>query len=189
DLEQYGHWKQHLHDLGECDVKHGVRVSVVNLYTEDHGNPEVPQKFVQARHKAGAVPVAAKIPRPTRNGIIAVVVIIVAALAVGGYFLSRRLAPVASRSVASAVPVATPGAASVTPPAAAPEKSIAVLPFENLSDEKQNAYFTDGVQDEILTDLAKIAELKVICRTSVMEYKPGATRNLRGIAQQVGFAH
>src|SRR5678815_3731298 len=52
DLEQYGHWKQHLHDLGECEVKHGVRVSVVNLYTEDHGNPEVPQKFRQARKAA-----------------------------------------------------------------------------------------------------------------------------------------
>ena len=52
-----------------------------------------------------------------------------------------------------------------------PEKSIAVLPFENLSDEKQNAYFTDGVQDEILTDLARIADLKVISRTSVMRYK------------------
>src|SRR5213082_764261 len=59
DLEQYGQWQQHLHDLGECEVKHGVRVSVVNLYTEDHGNPEVPQKFVQARHKAGTVPVRA----------------------------------------------------------------------------------------------------------------------------------
>ena len=52
DLEQYGHWKRHLHDLGECEVKHGVRVSVVNLYTEDHGNPEVPQKFRQARKAA-----------------------------------------------------------------------------------------------------------------------------------------
>ncbi|PYK93882.1 MAG: hypothetical protein DME40_02900, partial [Verrucomicrobia bacterium] len=49
DLEQYGHWKRHLHDLGECEVKHGVRVSVANLYTENLGNPEVPQKFRQAR--------------------------------------------------------------------------------------------------------------------------------------------
>src|SRR5213593_1518504 len=49
DLEQYGHWKRHLHDLGECEVKHGVRIAVVNLYTEDHGNPEVPQKFRHAR--------------------------------------------------------------------------------------------------------------------------------------------
>ena len=64
-------------------------------------------------------------------------------------------------------------AAPAIAPTALPEKSIAVLPFENLSDEKQNAYFTDGVQDEILTDLAKIADLKVISRTSVMQYKTG----------------
>ena len=69
------------------------------------------------------------------------------------------------------------------------DKSIAVLPFENLSEEKQNEYFTDGVQDEILTDLAKIADLKVISRTSVMQYKSGAARNLREIAQQLGVAN
>src|SRR5437899_10091167 len=57
DLEQYGQWKRCLHDLGECEVKHGVRVSVVNLYTEDLGNPEVPQKFLHARHKTAAAPV------------------------------------------------------------------------------------------------------------------------------------
>ena len=68
-------------------------------------------------------------------------------------------------------------------------KSIAVLPFENLSSDKENAYFTDGVQDEILTDLAKIADLKVISRTSVMQYKSGAPRNLREIGQQLGVAH
>jgi TolB-like protein/Tfp pilus assembly protein PilF len=69
------------------------------------------------------------------------------------------------------------------------DKSIAVLPFENLSEEKANAYFTDGVQDEILTDLSKIAALKVISRTSVMQYKSGAPRNLREIGQQLGVAH
>jgi TolB-like protein/Tfp pilus assembly protein PilF len=69
------------------------------------------------------------------------------------------------------------------------EKSIAVLPFQNLSEEKQNAYFTDGVQDEILTDLAKIAELKVISRTSVMQYKSGLARNLRKIGEELGVAH
>src|SRR5256714_2795538 len=69
------------------------------------------------------------------------------------------------------------------------EKSIAVLPFENLSRDPDNAFFTDGVQDEILTDLAKIADLKVISRTSVMQYKSGAQRNLREIAQQLGVAH
>ena len=81
---------------------------------------------------------------------------------------------------------------SPTPAATAPsneEKSIAVLPFDNLSDDKQNAYFTDGVQDEILTNLAKIADLKVISRTSVMQYKSGAPRHLREIGQQLGVAH
>jgi serine/threonine-protein kinase len=73
--------------------------------------------------------------------------------------------------------------------AAAPEKSIAVLPFENLSEEKQNEYFADGVQDEILTDLARIADLKVISRGSVMQYKSGVVRNLREIGQQLGVAH
>jgi TolB-like protein len=70
-----------------------------------------------------------------------------------------------------------------------PEKSIAVLPFENLSEEKANAFFADGVQDEILTNLAKIADLKVISRTSVMQYKIGVARNLREIGQQLGVAH
>src|SRR5712692_2873247 len=68
-------------------------------------------------------------------------------------------------------------------------KSIAVLPFENLSEEKQNEYFADGVQDEILTYLAKIADLKVISRTSVLQYKSGVARNLREIAQQLGVAN
>jgi len=74
-------------------------------------------------------------------------------------------------------------------PQSIPEKSIAVLPFENLSEEKQNEFFTDGVQDQILTDLSQIADLKVISRTSVMQYKAGAQHNLREIAQQLGVAH
>jgi len=70
-----------------------------------------------------------------------------------------------------------------------PVKSIAVLPFENLSEEKANAFFADGVQDQILTDLSQIADLKVISRTSVMQYKSGVARNLREISQQLGVAH
>jgi serine/threonine protein kinase/Tfp pilus assembly protein PilF len=70
------------------------------------------------------------------------------------------------------------------------QKSIAVLPFENLSSDKENAFFTDGMQEEILTDLAKIAELKVISRTSVMHYGSSATRNnLREIAQALNVAY
>jgi TolB-like protein/Tfp pilus assembly protein PilF len=73
--------------------------------------------------------------------------------------------------------------------AAIPEKSIAVLPFENLSNEKENAYFADGVQDEILTGLSRVADLKVISRTSVMQYKAGPRRNLREVATGLGVAH
>ena len=64
-----------------------------------------------------------------------------------------------------------------------------MLPFENRSTDPDNAYFADGVQDEILTDLARIADLKVISRTSVMQYKSGVTRNLRKIGQQLGVAY
>src|SRR4029434_4411341 len=84
------------------------------------------------------------------------------------------------------------GTSSALTSGAAPavsEKSIAVLPFENLSEEKANAFFTEGVQDEILTHLVRIADLKVISRTSVMQYKSGAPRNLREIGQQLGVAH
>ena len=77
----------------------------------------------------------------------------------------------------------------VSQTAAVPEKSVAVLPFENLSKDEENAYFAGGVQDEILTDLAKIADLKVISRTSVMKYKSGPERNLREIAKTLGVSH
>jgi TolB-like protein/Tfp pilus assembly protein PilF len=86
---------------------------------------------------------------------------------------------------------ARPGASAPPnePAAAAPAKSIAVLPFENLSDNKENAYFADGVQDEILTDLAKVADLKVISRTSVMQYRDAAARNLRKVGEELGVAN
>jgi TolB-like protein/cytochrome c-type biogenesis protein CcmH/NrfG len=79
--------------------------------------------------------------------------------------------------------------ASNAPSSAISAKSIAVLPFESLSSDKDNAYFADGVQDEILTNLAKVADLKVISRTSVMQYKAAAARNLREIGQSLGVAH
>src|SRR2546423_160202 len=77
----------------------------------------------------------------------------------------------------------------VSPPTSILEKSVAVLPFENLSDERQNAYFAAGVQDEILSNLARIADLKVISRTSANLYKSGNPRNSREIGQQLGVAH
>jgi TolB-like protein/Flp pilus assembly protein TadD len=79
--------------------------------------------------------------------------------------------------------------ASQLPVAHAPERSIAVLPFESLSDNKSDTYFADGVQDEILSNLAKVSQLKVISRTSVMTYRPGGSRNLRSIANALGVAN
>jgi TolB-like protein/Tfp pilus assembly protein PilF len=98
----------------------------------------------------------------------------------GWYFgiLKRHTKPVAA--------VAKPPQAQA---AAIPEKSIAVLPLENLSDEKENAFFADGIQDELLSNLARIKDLKVISRTSVMQYKSEIAHNLREIGQQLGVAH
>jgi TolB-like protein/class 3 adenylate cyclase/Tfp pilus assembly protein PilF len=185
DLEQLGHWKKHLHNLGECEVKHGSRISVVNVYTSELGNPEVPQKFRQVRQKTTAPgPLESRIRN--RIWVPTVAALVVVGLVLGGFFFWRRATPVATGSGPTPIPAATfvPNTAG-----GVAEKSIAVLPFENLSEEKQNEYFADGVQDEILTDLAKIADLKVISRTSVMQYKTGAARNLREIAQQLGVAH
>ena len=181
DLEQYGHWQPHLHDLGECEVKHGVRVHIVNLYTEELGNPEPPEKFKQLRgkKKMGAA-ISGSPVRSTswRWARIAAVVLIASVFAAALVMVWHRPS------------LKSPRASSGAPPTSAiPEKSIAVLPFENLSEEKANAFFADGVQDEILTDLAKIADLKVISRTSVMQYRSASTRNLPEIAQALKVAH
>jgi TolB-like protein len=110
-----------------------------------------------------------------------IIVVLVLAL---GYFAFDKFV-LAPRREATLVTSAVPNESKSVINA----KSIAVLPFENLSDEKANAFFTDGVQDEILTDLAKIADLKVISRTSVMQYKSGLARNLRKIGEELGVAH
>ena len=108
-------------------------------------------------------------------------------LALGGGFLWRFASASREPAATSASPAAR--ASSPLPAVPVPEKSIAVLPFENLSSDKENAFFTDGVQDEILTDLAKVADLKVISRTSVMQYREAAARNLRKIGEELGVAH
>jgi TolB-like protein/class 3 adenylate cyclase/Tfp pilus assembly protein PilF len=163
DLEEYPHWQPHLHELGECEVKHGLHVSLVNLYTEELGNPALPEKL-----KAARVAAAAQRKKPAFRWLSLAVGTLLAVLVVIGFLVFHYRRPIG-------LPV--------------PEKSIAVLPFENRSEDKANAYFTDGVQDEILTDLAKIADLKVISRTSVLQYKSGVARNLREIAQQLGVAN
>src|SRR6185295_18066034 len=131
DLEEYEQWRPLLHDLGTCEVKHGVRIGIANLYDSEVGNAQLPKKVEAVKKHRAHV----------RWAEVAIALLVLAAIIAGVVFLVRR--PVQS------------GVAIV-------EKSIAVLPFENLSEDKANAYFTDGIQDEILTRLAKIADLKVI---------------------------
>src|SRR5438552_7976774 len=162
DLEQLGHWKTRLHDLGEIEVKHGARVSVVNLYTDELGNPEMPQKFLHARHKAA--PVVRE--KSNKRWMVAAAIAVLAAAGIAA--LVWRMVGNERPTVHSTRPQeGRPSGASLP----IPEKSIAVMPFENLSEEKANAYFADGIQDEILTRLSKIADLKVISRTSTQHYK------------------
>jgi TolB-like protein len=112
--------------------------------------------------------------------------LLIAALAVGGYWLWHPWKIAAQTKATGAAP---PSEISAPTNPALREKSIAVLPFENLSANQENAFFTDGVQNEILANLAKVADLKVISRTSVMLYKSANPRNLREIAEQLGVAH
>src|SRR5947209_765788 len=158
DLEHDERWSGLLQDLGECEVKHGVRISLTNLVGSDFGNPALPGK-VAAFRKVGE--------RGRRqHRLIVTGVILVVALAAAAFALWRTIrAPLGDAALSTL-----------------PAKSIAVLPFENLSADPSNAYFADGMQDEVLTDLAKIADLKVISRTSVMPFKPGINRDVRAIA-------
>src|SRR5881275_1555306 len=128
DLENYAQWRPLLHDLGTCEVKHGATLGIVNLYSDEIGNPETPKKFKV--EEAGEKKPSASILR----------------------------------------------------------KSIAVLPFENLSEDKANVYFADGIQEEILTRLARIRDLKVISRTSTQRFK-NSPDNISQIASQLGVVN
>src|SRR5712691_1599293 len=153
DLEEYEQWRPLLHDLGTREVKHGVRVSVTNLYSDEVGNPQLPKKFLALKKHRSRV----------RWAEVAIALLVVAGIAVFSRYRVRSTM-------------------------AAPEKSIAVMPFDNRSRDPDNAYFADGIQDEILTRLSKVADLKVISRTSTQHYK-SAPENLREIARQLGVAH
>ncbi len=168
DLAQYAHWQPRLHDLGEIEVKHGKRVGIVNLYGEGFGNPQRPTRIKEQKRLL--------FPNRARSGnerrrraILAALSIFAAVIGVMLWSYWRNHA-------------ATDEVVFI------PKKSIAVLPFSNYSDDKQNSYFADGVQDDILTDLSKVSDLKVISRSSVMKYRDGA-RNMREIGQALRVAH
>src|SRR6476646_8589841 len=117
DLEQHDRWRPLLHDLGSCEVKHGLRVAIANLYSDEVGNPLLPKKF-QALKKHSA---------RMRWAAITVALLALAGVVAGIVMFSRY---------------------RVRSTLTAPEKSIAVLPFENFSTDRENAFFTDGMQDE-----------------------------------------
>src|SRR2546430_17649364 len=128
DLENYAQWRPLLHEFGTCEVKQGISLALFNLYSDEIGNPEQPEKF---------------------------------------------------RTTESKVDLVTP---------TAPQKSIAVLPFENLSEDKANVYFADGIQEEILTRLSRIRDLKVISRTSTQRFK-SSSEDIAQIAKQLGVGN
>ena len=154
DLKHYPEWRPYLHDVGECEVKHGETISIVNLYTTELGNPN-PPRLKQAETRTRR--------RRRRNALLLGGASLVVLIVVGSFLLPRASGRVL-------------------------EKSIAVLPFQSLSDEKENAYFADGIQDDILTNLSKIGDLKVISRMSVMSYRGDAVRKAREIGKALGVA-
>jgi TolB-like protein len=157
DLEHYAHWRSHLHDVGAIDAKHGVRIPIVNLYTDQLGNSALPTKLRQARtafrFKSAAV----------------AALLLVAVLGIGFWMLRRSQEKFMNAA------------------AVIPHKSIAVLPLENLSRDPDNAYFSDGIQGEILTKLAGIGDLKVISRSSTVKYK-SKPEDLKTVARELGVA-
>ena len=220
DLAQQRRWQPYIHELGDVEVKHGVVVSLVNLYAETIGNPTPPTRIGKTR---GSIP-GSRVG--TRKGLspLARAIFILAVLLLVLCIMSVIFAPAIMRTLDQRRSAALPQPTATAPPSLAdtiksavakqitdelqselsrkknaaaqptptgsaiPEKSIAVLPFENLSEDKSNAYFAEGIQDEILTRLSKIADLKVISRSSTQKYK-SAPDNLREVGQQLGVAN
>jgi TolB-like protein/Flp pilus assembly protein TadD len=157
DLEQYRQWRPHLHDLGECEVKHGVRVGVVNLSGDGIGNAAAPKKFEAIKKHRAHVRWAE-----------VAIGLLVLALIIGGVFFFARRPSTSSLGVA--------------------QNSIAVLPFVNMSEDKANESFSDGISEELLNLLAKIPQLQVTARTSSFSFK-GKGVAIPEIARTLHVAH
>jgi TolB-like protein/class 3 adenylate cyclase len=224
DLAQQRRWQPYLHELGDVEVKHGMVVSLVNLYAETIGNPTPPSRLGKAGRSVRALSKGARKGLSPVTRAIFIILGLLIALTFVLAIVSVIFAPAIMRTLDQRRSATQPQPSATTSPSLAdtiksavakkitdelqgelsrkknaaversatgsaiPEKSIAVLPFENLSEDKANAYFAEGVQDEILTRLAKVADLKVISRTSTERFKssPG---DLRQIAKQLGVAH
>src|SRR5437868_13908965 len=157
DLEQHDRWRPLLHDLGSCEVKHGVRIEISNLYSDEVGNPQLPKKLEAVRKHRAHVRWAA----------VAIGLLVLGAIVAAFMIVSRR--PTKSLS-------------------AIPEKSIAVLPFVDMSSGKDQEYFSDGISEELLNLLAKIPQLQVTARTSSFSFK-GKEVAIPEIARTLHVAH
>ena len=166
DLAHSRQWRTYLHDLGECAVKHGVPIFIVNLYTDEIGNGQLPEKVKQWQSEQARQAASSSSIPPRKYVLIAAALLI--AVASFGVWLYFKQSEVTSLVL---------------------EKTIAVLPFQNFSPDKDNAFFADGVQDDILTSLAKIKDLRVISRSSVMKFRDVAEQNLRQIGKTLGVAN
>ena len=177
DLEQYPQWRSNLHDLGECEVKHGARLHLVNLYTEELGNSEVPEKFKGAS-VAAAVSAAGKLPSSRKYVLIGGALVALIFLLFRMVGTNRQAAPFSTekegRSSAASLPI--------------PEKSIAVLPLVDLSETKDQEYLCDGFSEELLDSLAKVPGLRVVARTSAFSFK-GKNVPVSEIANKLGVAN
>jgi TolB-like protein/class 3 adenylate cyclase/Tfp pilus assembly protein PilF len=168
DLAHSRRWRTYLHDLGECAVKHGVPMFIVNLYTDEFGNAKLPEKFKQWQSEQAAQAASGSPSVPRRKYVLmaaGALLIACVGFSVWVYFKQAALTSLVT------------------------EKTIAVLPFQNFSPDKENAFFADGVQDDILTSLAKIKDLRVISRSSVMKFRDVAAQNLGQIGKTLGVAN
>lgn len=175
DLGQYDRWRPHLHALGELEMKHGIKLGVVNFYSEGFGNPALPgkiatrdrERLVLAEREKGR----SRRKRAVTATTLAIAAVVLVALAGIAYRMSRQIA--ASDRAAKA--------------AGANDKSVAVLPFESVSADPENALLAFGIQEEIITRLAKIAALKVIARSSTKQYE-SRPASVADVARQLGVA-
>jgi TolB-like protein/Tfp pilus assembly protein PilF len=167
DLAHSRQWRTYLHDLGECAVKHGVPIFIVNLYTDEIGNAQLPEKIKQWQSEQAAQAADESSVPPRKYVLIAAAALLIAVASFGVWLYFKQPAVIAL----------------------VPEKTIAVLPFQNFSPDKDNAFFADGVQDDILTSLAKIKNLRVTSRSSVMKFRDAAEQNLRQIGKALGVAN
>jgi len=151
DLEQYRQWRPHLHELGECEVKHGARVSLVNLYNDEVGNPAIPEKLKKERETAAATPSVkpAKLRKPL---LLTGAILVTSALVIGFWAFSHRH----SQKVANAL--------------SSPEKRIAVLPFKPLVPENRDQVLEMGMADSLIAKLSNIREIVVRSLNSVRKY-------------------